>query len=206
MTDDRSSGVRRARAPRGQGQRLRDELLDAAERVLAVHGADGLSLRAVAREAGVAAPSVYLHYRDLDALRDAMEGRLFERIARTTAAAVDGEPEPRLALRAGCLAYLQLALDEPARYRALFVGRPRGGARDAAVRAMDVLDGALRRAGPDALGRRPRSRAADVWVLLHGIADLRSGAPSFPWPPLAEQLDRLLPAIAGLSAPAPPSP
>src|SRR6185437_6193275 len=55
--------------PRGQGGRLRDELLDAASGLLAVGGRDAeLTLRSVARAAGVAAPSVYQHFADLDEL------------------------------------------------------------------------------------------------------------------------------------------
>ncbi|MGY4970008.1 TetR/AcrR family transcriptional regulator, partial [Streptomyces nigrescens] len=52
----------RARNPRGQGERLREELLRATERLLEEVGSeDALSLRAVARAAGVAAPRLDRH-------------------------------------------------------------------------------------------------------------------------------------------------
>src|SRR5712691_7955762 len=61
--------ARRTPNPRGQGGRLRDELLDAASGLLAAGGRDAeLTLRSVARAAGVAAPSVYQHFADLDEL------------------------------------------------------------------------------------------------------------------------------------------
>ena len=52
----------RQRNPRGQGERLRDDIIEAASRLLADPAAPPLTLRAVAREVGVAATSVYLHF------------------------------------------------------------------------------------------------------------------------------------------------
>ena len=52
MTADGGEGPPRQRNPRGAGDRLRDELIEAAVRVLAAHGdAERLSIRAVAAEA-----------------------------------------------------------------------------------------------------------------------------------------------------------
>ena len=69
----------RQRARRGQGDRLRTEIVDAASRMLAESGEVGeLSLRAVAREVGIAATSIYLHFRGLDELVLAAKIRYFE--------------------------------------------------------------------------------------------------------------------------------
>ena len=55
----------RQRNPRGHGERLHSELLDAAVRVLAAHGdTERLSIRAVAAEAQVSPPAVYRHFPD----------------------------------------------------------------------------------------------------------------------------------------------
>ena len=48
----------RQRNPRGQGERLRDDIIEAASALLADPAAPPLTLRAVAREVGVAATSV----------------------------------------------------------------------------------------------------------------------------------------------------
>jgi AcrR family transcriptional regulator len=59
----------RSRNRRGQGELLRREIIDAALRMLNELGDDeALSLRAVAREVGIAATSVYIHFADRDEL------------------------------------------------------------------------------------------------------------------------------------------
>src|SRR3954469_6780992 len=59
----------RGRNPRGQGERLREDIVSAALRMLDDLADDqALSLRAVAREVGIAATSVYIHFADRDAL------------------------------------------------------------------------------------------------------------------------------------------
>ena len=59
---------KRQRNQRGEGSRLKDELIDAAMRILDRSPNAQLSLRMVAKEAGVAAPSVYRHFSDVRAM------------------------------------------------------------------------------------------------------------------------------------------
>jgi AcrR family transcriptional regulator len=74
----------RRRHRRGEGARLRGELIDAASRQLAELGdAERLSVRAVARAAGVTAPSTYRHFPDKRSLvRAVVEERFrdFDRV------------------------------------------------------------------------------------------------------------------------------
>ena len=68
---------------RGGGRQLRDEIVSAATRLLDEAGEDeSLSLRAVAREVGVAATSVYLHFADRDELLAAVMETTFTRMIR----------------------------------------------------------------------------------------------------------------------------
>src|SRR5918996_577878 len=56
---------RRRRLPKGEGQQLRDEILDAAERLLLETGSyEAVSIRAVADAVGVTPPSIYRHFTD----------------------------------------------------------------------------------------------------------------------------------------------
>jgi AcrR family transcriptional regulator len=59
----------RQRNARGQGGRLRSEIVEASRR-LTDHGGDALTLRAIAREAGIAGPSIYDHFANVDEIRD----------------------------------------------------------------------------------------------------------------------------------------
>ncbi|WP_449338924.1 TetR/AcrR family transcriptional regulator [Streptomyces chartreusis] len=59
---DTTEGRRRRRAKRGDGGRLREELLEAAAALLDDAGEDAVTIRAVAQAVGVSTPSVYLHF------------------------------------------------------------------------------------------------------------------------------------------------
>ena len=61
--------LRRRRAPRGSGDQLREEILDATTELLLKTGeAKAVSIRAVSQLVGVTPPSIYLHFADKDAL------------------------------------------------------------------------------------------------------------------------------------------
>src|ERR1043165_6404069 len=94
----------RARNGRGQGERLREDIVSAALRMLDELGDDqALSLRAVAREVGIAATSVYLHFADRDALVLAAMERWHGEMARAIDEAEAGAADPAAALRARVL-------------------------------------------------------------------------------------------------------
>src|SRR3954451_2719586 len=110
-------GERRARNPQGQGSRLRLELIDAADRMLARTGdVEGPSLRAVAREVGIATPSIYLHFPDKRALIQAVLEARFAELSEAVQTAVRGAHGPAEAFRAGCLAYCRFATEHPHAY------------------------------------------------------------------------------------------
>jgi AcrR family transcriptional regulator len=115
----------RTRAPNrwGEGQRLRQEILDAASRLLQ----DGtrleeITLRAIAREAGIAAPSVYKHFSGKDELMWAVLDASYAELAGTMRAAARTAPagDPWAALRATVDAYCRFATEERPRYQLIF--------------------------------------------------------------------------------------
>src|SRR5260370_16637253 len=97
----------RQRNPRGQGERLRDDIIEAASRLLADPAAPPLTLRGVAREVGVAATSVYLHFADIDTLILAVAERRFGELVRLQDQARDDardeNPDPPQQLPPGSL-------------------------------------------------------------------------------------------------------
>jgi AcrR family transcriptional regulator len=69
---------------------LRNALLRQAERTLAERGADGLSLRELAREVGVSNGAPRRHFADKRALLDALAEEGYQRLGRKLDAALDG--------------------------------------------------------------------------------------------------------------------
>ena len=198
---------RRPRNPQGSGGRLRDELIAAAARLLDRTGdEEALTLRAVAREAGVAAPSVYLHFASKDALIWAVVAAHFEELRRAIVAAWAAETEPVARLRAGCLAYCRFGLERPGAYRVLFQ-TPRGIVsdqppgqfigREAFSTLVDGIAACI--AAGLAPPADPTRVPTTVWAGLHGIVSLRLTLPRFPlWPPVPAMVDDLLVGLVGL--------
>src|SRR6516164_10631017 len=119
-TEQAKQRAPRQRNPRGQGERLRDDIIESASRLLADPAAPPLTLRAVAREAGVAATSVYLHFADIQALTLAVAERRFSELVRLQEAARDGSADLCQQLRAGCLAYCEFGLAHQGQYQVMF--------------------------------------------------------------------------------------
>ena len=107
-----------ARSPYHHGD-LRAACLRAAMELLEEGGATALSLRAVARRAGVSPAAPYRHYADRDALISAVAAVGYRELAEQLAAA---HPSPSTADDFGAIAvaYVQFALQRPALFRVMF--------------------------------------------------------------------------------------
>ncbi len=190
--------------PRGKGSRLRGELLDAATRLLERDGRDAvLTLRAVAREAGVAAPSVYGHFADLDELVVALVGHHLDRLGTLVerAARRAGE-DPAAQVRAAGHAYVRWGLMHPGPYTVVFEGRALrqltieqeramtagSGLFDAVVTLMSGLPADAR------VVRDPVLSAVALWSALHGVVALRLSKPAFGWPGVRVHVEAVLDA------------
>src|SRR5258708_40180525 len=93
MVDVAMGGLRRPRAPRGSGDLLRNEILDAATALLLESGqARAVSIRSVAQRGGVTPPSIYLHFDDKDALLDAVGARSLARLDPAIGQEAIGQP------------------------------------------------------------------------------------------------------------------
>jgi len=201
----------RARNPRGEGARLREEILAAADRLLdATRSETELSLRALAREAGIAAPSIYQHFADrhevvTELLRrrfDALVARMQDVLARERGADARGR------VHTVARVYCEFAAERPAHYRLMF-----GFAQEAVSleelsrhpiqRLLDMFAEVL---GP-AIGsddpERSRLAASSLLAVLHGALSLRYSLPlSIEQPAFTERISRYVDVvIAGNSAP-----
>lgn len=101
----------------------RDRILAAATDIFASDGLEGLSIRIVARRAGLSPMGLYRHFQNKDALVDAlMRDGLAAWEAR---AAAINEADPVACLEAVLAAYMDFALDDPNRFNAAFLLRAR---------------------------------------------------------------------------------
>jgi AcrR family transcriptional regulator len=196
----------RTRNPRGQGERLRAGLMDAARGLLLELGdQDKLSVRAVTARAGVSPNALYLHFADKEALLSAVMIASYKELRAFLQAAVPRDGDPIEQLRAYSLAYLQFAQQRPGIYRVLFMTKVREGVpipapgvppgEDEGVDAFnDVLE-IVTRCLP--AGSDPFTQAAYIWAGLHGYAALRQAIPAFPWPAEHDYVDRMIQLHAG---------
>ena len=156
---------------------LREALLDAARLLLAKEGADALTLREVARRAGVSHAAPYRHFADKQSLLASVaeEGfRLLTAQMRKNSSEAEGEVEK---LNATGLGYVTFALDHPSLYRVMFGAQlvrheEHVGLQEASSAAMACLiehvvagqaTGAIRAGDPMAY-------AGTAWAMVHGLA------------------------------------
>ncbi|MCQ4084439.1 TetR/AcrR family transcriptional regulator [Streptomyces sp. RB6PN25] len=150
---------------------LRAACLRAARQLLEENGSAGLSLRAVARRAGVSPTAPYRHYADRDALVSAVAAEGYRELAGYLAAAHHSPSTPD-DLAAAAVAYVRFALDHPALFRVMFVEPcdPTSDDRVAATAAISEYVGTIvRHAFP---GADPDALSTAVWALVHGLAFL----------------------------------
>jgi AcrR family transcriptional regulator len=111
---------------------LRSELLKRAERTLRERGAAELSLRELAREVGVSHAAPRRHFRDKQALLDALAENGFERLGRDLDQAISRAGEGfKARLAAFAQAYVRFATRNGPLLELMFAGKHRAGATDA---------------------------------------------------------------------------
>jgi AcrR family transcriptional regulator len=160
---------------------LHQALLSAAETVLERDGLAGLTLRAVAREAGVSHAAPTHHFGDLTGLLSELAAIGFRRFNDTMAAAgaIDGTPMQRGMARAK--AYVAYARANPGMYGLMFrterLDMTRPSLREAADASFAGLAGAVaaRRhedISGDSLTLDQAAEIAKAWSLVHGYTML----------------------------------
>ena len=187
--------VTRERNPRGQGDRLRVDLLDATVDLIADAGSvDGVSLRAAAKRAGVSPMAVYNHFEDKDALLEAAVEHCWQEFQGALAEAMV-DPDPVVRLRAAGAAYVRFALERPGQYAVMFSGTANLPERPEAI-GMSAFDDLVAMVAEilDANDddRDPTFVALQVHTWIHGIVTLVACAPEMAWPPMDALLDDLM--------------
>src|ERR1700758_2470960 len=98
----------RIRNPRGQGDRLRAALMQAARDLLLELGDQSkLSVRAVTTRAGVSPNALYIHFATKDELLDAVMNASYKEWRAVLNSGIPADAEPIDQLRAYCRGYFQ---------------------------------------------------------------------------------------------------
>ena len=165
---------RRSRTPSAEIER---ELLAAAETVLVRDGPGGLTVRAVAAEAGIAPMGVYNRLGGKDGLVDALLIKGFDQLR----AAIEAgrEPDMLTRLRSSGLRYREFALTNPNFYAIMFedaiprehesteVTEHARGSFAALVRLVELASASGVIAAPN-----PLEAAQQIWSAVHGAVAL----------------------------------
>jgi AcrR family transcriptional regulator len=163
--------------PKEHGEETREQLLEAAARLLSEEGVDAVSVRRLALEVGTSTRAIYSLFGSKDGLLTAMYRRAAETFNRIHQA-VPVQPDPLDELVPLGLAYRQSALEEPHLYGLLFGGAVPGFrpseedmrlAQRSQVRVVDTLE---RAAKAGQITRDPWKIADEGWGLVHGLASL----------------------------------
>jgi AcrR family transcriptional regulator len=170
------------------------------------HGARQLTLRGLARQVGVSAPSVYLHFPDLDHLLAAVVEHGFENLTVAAGSAVRKGMDPVEELRARCNAYCRYALDHPHLYQLMFQADLPLTLQNTLQatpgrRSFENLVAAVRRCletGAAPAYDDPFRLASLIWTAEHGLVLARISRPAFPWAPLDVLLNEMVERMLGI--------
>ena len=151
---------------------LRQALIGAGLTLLEVRAADGLSLREVARTAGVSATAVYRHFPDKNALLGALAAAGLAKLAEAQRTAATQAGGGQAGFVATGIAYVHFALANPALFRMIFGAKtpydmletPPEGLPDALTFLRENAAAVAAQVGSD-----PRIEAIRAWSLVHGL-------------------------------------
>nr|WP_296778396.1 TetR/AcrR family transcriptional regulator [Rhodococcus sp. (in: high G+C Gram-positive bacteria)] len=160
---------------------LRQELLEQAETTLSRSGVDGLSLRQLARDAGVSHAAPSRHFRDKQALLDALSESGFLKMTDAMARAVAAPAAPRERLFALAEAYVRFAMDHTELLALMYSTKHAPGATAqliaAGQSAMDLTVSVVcdAQSGGEISTGDPTTIALVAFSTFHGIAMLAAG-------------------------------
>jgi AcrR family transcriptional regulator len=174
----------------------------AAKRILDDLGDDeAMSMRAVAREVGTAATSVYLHFTDRDALVLAVLNHCHDELTQAVADAEALHADPVAALRARTLVLGRWALKHPGLYKVLHESTLNQRTEMPFKQVLAERTTAAVQRCMDA-GAVPVDDAAtvaiDLRAAVHGAVSMRLNQPDDSLQPLQQQIERLMTKIVGV--------
>lgn len=156
---------------------LRARLLDTARKVLFKEGQRNFSLRKIARDTGVSATSIYLHFDSKDDLIHALMEESIERLNNKLENALPDDVDPIEKLNILARVYVEFALENSKEYQIIYMVSPDQmsrypkekfrKARRGYEMVTEVLQEGVRKNLLDE--DHPRVAAYTFWAQLHGV-------------------------------------
>jgi AcrR family transcriptional regulator len=159
---------------------LRTALLDAAMTVISEIGPQGLTIREVARRAGVSHAAPYRHFKDKDELILSAVEQGFELMQHTMNAEKEAAADdPVSQFAASGLAYVNFALEHPAYYRVMFSGDLLSSTGHVSLQhtsreALQAMVSDIAQCQQLGIVRAgdPVTQALSIWSTIHGFVSL----------------------------------
>ena len=157
---------------------LRQKVLDASLALIEEGGLDRLSMREVARKAGVSHQAPYHYFSDREAILAALAGEGFSRLGQSLMrAGGQGASHPAKAVEAMGRAYLEFALRNPGYFQAMFRADavPLDRYPDARKREDEAFGKLVEGVGAAFANQQADVReaiAVACWAMVHGLATL----------------------------------
>mgnify|MGYP006295044155 CR=1 FL=1 len=156
---------------------LKERILEQSKMMLLEQGFKSLSMRKIARETGVTATSIYLHFESKDHLLHTLMEQSIEHLSRSLEEAADGTNQPVDKIECIVRAYVQFAFDHPMEYQVSYLVRTEEMARypkekfRKARRGYELLATVIEHGVKqgDLEVDNPLIAAYSIWAQLHGI-------------------------------------
>jgi len=188
---------------RDRREATKREIAEAAWRLSREKGSGGWSLRDLAAEVGMRAPSLYEYFASKNAVYDVLFAQGYEELLRRAAATSRGGG-PRAVARRAAHVFFDFVVEDPARHQLLFLRtlpgfEPSPESYALATQALDELEQVLVAAGAGSV------KDVDLWTaVLTGLAtqQVSNDPGGTRWARLVDTaVDRLLRATDGAAAP-----
>lgn len=186
---------------------MRSRVTQIAAQLFRAEGIAGLSMRRIAREAGVSVMSLYDYFRSknevVHSIWECLFAKCFERVDR---AATASGLAPRARLEAACAAYTRYWLDNPDEYRVVFMIEDRIEQQEKYyIETSSVLTRyrifaqllAAHLGVADVASERLRERAVALVCCMNGICHMLVTVSEHSWPPAARLLEQVLRMVDG---------
>lgn len=186
---------------------FRDEVLDAARKIVLREGFDSLSMRKIADAIEYAPGTIYLYFKSRDEIARDLCTAGFEELLQALAPAA-GIRDPAKRLEEFGKRYVRFGLEHPETYRLIFMEDPKfsdavfnakepGSPGERALQLLAASFDELR------TQKRLKARASSaaladaLWSAVHGIVSLKLTCPGYPETPVWDLLSTMQAALFG---------